>query len=626
MLTSGDEIGKTQRGNNNPYCQDNALSWIDWAARRGAARALRVRARARRAAEAAPGLSPAHVLPGRARAGRGDEGHLLGPRGRQGDDGGELGRAGAADARAPALGRGHARIAARAGRGRSTTPSSSCCTRRASPSRSPYRRARRSGRGRCWSTPARQDPGGRAACAGHEGHGDGPDDAGPAATEALKIFLAGQPQAPRVWSNPDRMDPLSKAAAGIGMAERQLDGAAGKLSRLGTGGADVDEAARSRISRSPRSRWRPRPPSRAPSRRPSARWSTPTPEPPRSPEPEEEEEIKRSGSGQGYGHRFCICNGLCNARGAGSFHFTHGRRVRAVPGGRAMRRGGGSRAAPPVRDGAGSEAAASIAALRYAGRGADTRRGLGDRRRRLSAGRRGRRHRPEAGFRAANELEGYLWSLESGDRRAPRGHPRRPRQIRGRAIAGSRRPAGSGVVTPEIGPSAGRRAPPACPRGHGPGAIPGPAGLEGSPVAPATPAQRPAPARRGWTERRRGRAAEALSVQSTGEIEPLRFGAHRAAATDSPAELPVGGHLWPWRRASSLSAWHPALQPSSPRNATGSVAGEIPFDAARAQGVHQGRERRRREGGGAGDVEGEGAERREVAHLREEAAHVALRR
>jgi hypothetical protein len=38
------------------------------------------------------------------------------------------------------------------------------------------------------------------------------------------------------------MDPLSKAAAGIGMAERQLDGAAGKLSRLGTGGADVDEA------------------------------------------------------------------------------------------------------------------------------------------------------------------------------------------------------------------------------------------------------------------------------------------------------------------------------------------------------------------------------------------------
>jgi isoamylase len=31
MLCAGDEIGKTQQGNNNPYCQDNALSWLDWA-------------------------------------------------------------------------------------------------------------------------------------------------------------------------------------------------------------------------------------------------------------------------------------------------------------------------------------------------------------------------------------------------------------------------------------------------------------------------------------------------------------------------------------------------------------------------------------------------------------------
>ena len=28
----GDELGRTQRGNNNAYCQDNELSWIDWAA------------------------------------------------------------------------------------------------------------------------------------------------------------------------------------------------------------------------------------------------------------------------------------------------------------------------------------------------------------------------------------------------------------------------------------------------------------------------------------------------------------------------------------------------------------------------------------------------------------------
>jgi isoamylase len=30
MLLGGDEIGRTQGGNNNAYCQDNALSWFDW--------------------------------------------------------------------------------------------------------------------------------------------------------------------------------------------------------------------------------------------------------------------------------------------------------------------------------------------------------------------------------------------------------------------------------------------------------------------------------------------------------------------------------------------------------------------------------------------------------------------
>jgi glycogen operon protein len=31
MLLHGDELGRTQRGNNNVYAQDNELSWIDWA-------------------------------------------------------------------------------------------------------------------------------------------------------------------------------------------------------------------------------------------------------------------------------------------------------------------------------------------------------------------------------------------------------------------------------------------------------------------------------------------------------------------------------------------------------------------------------------------------------------------
>jgi glycogen operon protein len=30
MLLSGDELGRTQGGNNNAYCQDNAISWLDW--------------------------------------------------------------------------------------------------------------------------------------------------------------------------------------------------------------------------------------------------------------------------------------------------------------------------------------------------------------------------------------------------------------------------------------------------------------------------------------------------------------------------------------------------------------------------------------------------------------------
>jgi glycogen operon protein len=30
MLLHGDEIGRTQQGNNNAYCQDNEISWVDW--------------------------------------------------------------------------------------------------------------------------------------------------------------------------------------------------------------------------------------------------------------------------------------------------------------------------------------------------------------------------------------------------------------------------------------------------------------------------------------------------------------------------------------------------------------------------------------------------------------------
>jgi glycogen operon protein len=30
MIVMGDEVRRTQAGNNNAYCQDNETSWFDW--------------------------------------------------------------------------------------------------------------------------------------------------------------------------------------------------------------------------------------------------------------------------------------------------------------------------------------------------------------------------------------------------------------------------------------------------------------------------------------------------------------------------------------------------------------------------------------------------------------------
>ena len=30
MICGGDEVARTQQGNNNAYCQDNAISWTNW--------------------------------------------------------------------------------------------------------------------------------------------------------------------------------------------------------------------------------------------------------------------------------------------------------------------------------------------------------------------------------------------------------------------------------------------------------------------------------------------------------------------------------------------------------------------------------------------------------------------
>lgn len=40
MLLAGDEFGNSQDGNNNPYCQDNEITWLDWKATRRNAKLL----------------------------------------------------------------------------------------------------------------------------------------------------------------------------------------------------------------------------------------------------------------------------------------------------------------------------------------------------------------------------------------------------------------------------------------------------------------------------------------------------------------------------------------------------------------------------------------------------------
>jgi glycogen operon protein len=52
MLTAGDEFGRTQQGNNNAYCQDNAITWLDWAGRDREIEAEAFRLAAWRAGEA----------------------------------------------------------------------------------------------------------------------------------------------------------------------------------------------------------------------------------------------------------------------------------------------------------------------------------------------------------------------------------------------------------------------------------------------------------------------------------------------------------------------------------------------------------------------------------------------
>jgi len=70
MLNAGDEFGRTQRGNNNAYAQDNALIWIDWTGRDEALEEYAAALASLR--RAAPGLTATDFLTGDAESGAPD--------------------------------------------------------------------------------------------------------------------------------------------------------------------------------------------------------------------------------------------------------------------------------------------------------------------------------------------------------------------------------------------------------------------------------------------------------------------------------------------------------------------------------------------------------------------------
>ena len=88
MICGGDEIGRTQHGNNNAYCQDNEISWFDWEHVDEELFAFvdahhRVPPRARRVSAPALVLRPSAARRGRQR-------HRLVQAGRRADDGRRL--------------------------------------------------------------------------------------------------------------------------------------------------------------------------------------------------------------------------------------------------------------------------------------------------------------------------------------------------------------------------------------------------------------------------------------------------------------------------------------------------------------------------------------------------------
>ncbi len=65
MLLCGDEMGRTQEGNNNGYCQDNELSWLEWPEHDGDQALLKFTVRLIRLRRQHPSLRRRHFFQGR---------------------------------------------------------------------------------------------------------------------------------------------------------------------------------------------------------------------------------------------------------------------------------------------------------------------------------------------------------------------------------------------------------------------------------------------------------------------------------------------------------------------------------------------------------------------------------
>ena len=92
MITAGDELGRTQGGNNNAWCQDNEISWIDWDIDAKGTELLEFTRRLLSAAARASDLPPHEVPRRQERARRRPARRLVVPPRRPAHDGGQLER------------------------------------------------------------------------------------------------------------------------------------------------------------------------------------------------------------------------------------------------------------------------------------------------------------------------------------------------------------------------------------------------------------------------------------------------------------------------------------------------------------------------------------------------------